>query len=117
MEVEDEIEFTDVAKIFIEDFDKGVDHFEDNEFVFVFVDNGDEVQWGVSFVDDFELLVFDEVAGFGFTSDDELIDLNGGKSTSLRNRCFYCWLKLWEYHLVRRERPCLLMRKKQWIMV
>ncbi len=44
MEVEDEIEFTDVAKIFIEDFDKGVDHFEDNELVFVFVNNGDEVQ-------------------------------------------------------------------------
>ncbi len=44
MEVEDQIEFTDVAKIFIEHFDEGVDHFEDNKLVFIFIDNCDEVQ-------------------------------------------------------------------------
>lgn len=31
-------------------------------------------------------------------------------------RCFSVWLRLEEYHLVSRDRPCLLIRKKQWII-
>ena len=40
-----------------------------------------------------------------------------GGGTYLRNRCFSCWDMLVEYHLVRRERPWRLMRKKQWIIL
>lgn len=116
MEVENEIQFTDVSEVFIEDFDEGVDGFEDDQFVVFFVDDGDEVKRGVSLVDDFVLLVLEEVAHLGFAGDDQLVDLGYGEITSLRKRCFSCWERLWEYHLVSLERPCLLIKKKQWIM-
>ena len=116
MEVEDQVQLTDVAEILIEYFHKCMNHFKYDELIFVLVHNRDKVKRGVSFVHNLILLVFDEIAGFGFTSDDELVYLNCGKSTSLRNLCFYCWLMLCEYHFVRRDRPCLLIRKKQWII-
>lgn len=76
MEVEDKIQLTDVAEVFIKHLDECMNHFKYNELIFVFVHNGDKIQGGVSFVHDFVLLVFDKVAGFGFTGDDELVDLD-----------------------------------------
>lgn len=76
MEVEDQVQFTDVSKILIEHFHKSMNHLQYNEFVFVLVNNGDKVQWGISFVDDFVLLVLEEVAHFGFTGDDQLVYLH-----------------------------------------
>lgn len=69
MEVEDEIKFADVSEVFIEDFDEGVNGFEDDEFVVVLVDDGDEIKGGVTFVDDFVFFVLEEVAHFGFAGD------------------------------------------------
>ena len=70
MEVEDQIQFAHIPKILIKHFHKCLDEFQDNELVFVFVDDGDKVETGISFVDDFVVLVLDKVAHFGFTSDD-----------------------------------------------
>jgi hypothetical protein len=70
VEVEDQIEFTDVSEIFIEDFNKRLHHFEDDEFVLVLVDDGDEVETGEAFVDYFELFVVEEIAHLGVASDD-----------------------------------------------
>ena len=67
-----------------------MDHFEYDELIFVLVHNRDKVKGSISFVYDFVLFVFYEVAGFGFTSDDQLVYLSCGKNTSLRNLCFYC---------------------------
>lgn len=117
MEVEDEVELADIPKIFIEDFNKCMDKFQDYELVVCFVHNGDKVQTCVSFIDNFVVLVIDEIAHFGFSGDNQLVHLNKAQGTSLRKRCFYCWVKLDEYHLVRRDLPCLLMRKKQWIIL
>lgn len=44
MEVKDKIEFTDVSKIFIENLNKSVDHFQDNKLIFVFINNGDKIK-------------------------------------------------------------------------
>jgi hypothetical protein len=57
VEVEDEVEFADVAEVFVEDFNKGLHHFEYDELVLILVDDGDEVETGVAFVYDFILLV------------------------------------------------------------
>lgn len=75
MEVEDKIQFTDVAKIFVEDFDECMNEFKDNKFVLILIHNGDKVEGSVAFVDDFVLFVLEEVAHFGFSGDNELVDL------------------------------------------
>lgn len=118
MEIKDKVELTDVSKIFIKNFDEGMNKFQYNQLIFVFINDCDKIQWSVSFVDDFVVFVLDKVAHFWFTGKYELIDLKLHKKwrTSLRNFCFSCWERLWLYHLVRRERPCLLIRKKQWII-
>ena len=48
MEVENEVEFADIVEVFIQNFNKKVDHFKDQELVVVLVDDGDEVETGVS---------------------------------------------------------------------
>lgn len=52
VKVEDEIEFTDIAKELIEDLDEEMDGFEIGEFVVVGVDTDTEEQAGVAPVDD-----------------------------------------------------------------
>ena len=44
MEIEDEIQLTDVSEVFIEDLYKGVNHLEDDQFIFVLINNGDKIQ-------------------------------------------------------------------------
>ena len=90
MEVEDQVQLTHVAEILIQHFHKCMNHFKYNQLILILVHNRDKVKGRISFVYNFVLLVFDEVAGFGFTSDDELVYLSCVKSTSLRNLCFYC---------------------------
>lgn len=75
MEIEDQIEFADVSEILVEDLNKGVDELKHNKLVLVLIDDGNEVETGVSLVDDFVLFVFQEIAHFGFTSNDKLIYL------------------------------------------
>ena len=48
MEVENQIEFTDVAKVSIQHFDEVVNEFQREEFVVGLVDTEDKVQAGVS---------------------------------------------------------------------
>jgi hypothetical protein len=113
VKIEDEVELAHVSEVFIEDFNEGLHEFKDNELVFVLIDNGDEVETGVSLVDDLVLLVVKEVAHLGVAGDHQLVHLHNRPITSLRMRCFSDWLRLDEYHLVKRERPWRLMRKKQ----
>ena len=44
MEIEDEIQLTDVSEVFIEDLYKRVNHLEDDQFIFVLINNGDKIQ-------------------------------------------------------------------------
>lgn len=67
MEVEDEVKFANIAEVFIQNLHKALHEFQHNEFVFIFINDGDEVQAGVTFVDDFVLLVVKEIAHFGIT--------------------------------------------------
>lgn len=83
MKVKDKIEFTDVSKIFIENLNKSVDHFQDNELIFVFINNGDKIKWSVSFVDNFVIFVLNKVAHFWFTGKYKLIDLTWIKKNVL----------------------------------
>lgn len=116
MKVEDKIEFADVAEVLVKYFYEALHEFKDDELVFVLVDDGDEVETGEAFVDDFVLFIVEEVAHLGLACDDHLVDLSTWNLTYFRMRCFSNWLRLELYHFVRRERPCLLIRKKQWIM-
>ena len=75
MEVEDEIELAHISKVLVQDLHEGVNEFEDDELVIIFVDDGDEVQTSVSFIDDFVFLVVDKIAHFGLPRDDYLVDL------------------------------------------
>jgi hypothetical protein len=88
VEVEDEVQFADISEVLVEYLHEALHEFEDDEFVLVLVDDGDEVETGVSFVDDLVLFVVEEVAHLGVARDDELVDLRGEGSTSFRMRCF-----------------------------
>lgn len=75
MEIEDEVELADVSEVLVEDLDEGVNELEHDELVVGLVDDHDEVETGVTLVDYLVVLVVDEVAHFGFPSDDQLVDL------------------------------------------
>ena len=95
-----------------------MDQLKNYQFIFIFVNNGYEIQAGITLVYDFIVLVVDEVAHFGLTRDDQLINLSlSPLSTYFRNLCFYFCDMLVEYHLVSRDLPCLLIKKKQWIII
>jgi hypothetical protein len=116
VEVEDEVEFAHISEVLVQYFYEALHEFEDDQLILVLVNDGDEVQTGVSLVDDLVLFVVQEIAHLGVASDHQLVHLRGGRGTSFRMRCFYDWFRFDEYHLVKRERPCRLIRKKQWII-
>jgi hypothetical protein len=117
VEVEDKVELAYISKVFVQDLHEGLHQFEDDQLVLVLVHDCYEVEGSESFVDNFELLVIKEIAHFGASGDDHLVDLPYDLSTSFKIRCFSDWLRFIEYHLVSRDLPCLLIRKKQWIIV
>lgn len=117
MKIEDKIKLAYVTKIFIKDFNKWLHHFQHNKFILVFINDGNKVETGESFVDYFKLFVVQKIAHFGTASNYQLIDLNLLVFTSLRMRCFYVCERLLEYHLVSLDLPCLLIKKKQWIIL
>lgn len=88
MEVENKVQFAHIPEVLVQYFHEALHEFEDDEFVFVLIDDGDEVETGVSLVDDLVLFVVEEVAHLGVTRDDELVHLDSGGSTSFRMRCF-----------------------------
>lgn len=69
MEIEDEIELADIAKIFIQDFYKGVNEFEYNKFIIILIHNSNKVQTCISLVDNLVFLVVNEITHFGFSRD------------------------------------------------
>ena len=62
MEVEDEVQFADISKIFIEDLNEALHEFEHDELIFILIDDGDEVETGISLVHYLILLVVQKVA-------------------------------------------------------
>ena len=117
MEIEDKIEFAHISKIFVKHLYEWMDEFQDDEFIIGFVNNSDEVETCITLVDNFIFFVVDEIAHLGFAGDDQLIHLMMHRNfTSFRNLCFSCCDKFVEYHFVNRDRPCRLIRKKQWII-
>jgi hypothetical protein len=69
MEVEDEIELTDITEIFIQDFYKGMNELKYNKFIIVLIHNSNKVQTCVSLVDDLVFLVVNEITHFGLSRD------------------------------------------------
>lgn len=69
MEVENEIKFANISKILIQYLNKTLHELEDDELVFVLIDDGDEIQTGIALIDDLVLLVIKEIAHFGVTGD------------------------------------------------
>ena len=70
VEIEDEIQFADIAEVAIQDFNKGLHEFEDDELVLILVDNCYEIQARVSLIDNFVLFVIYEIAHLGISGDD-----------------------------------------------
>jgi hypothetical protein len=62
MEVEDEVKFAHISKIFIQDLNKALHEFEHDQLIFILIDDGDEVETGISLVHYLVLLVVQEVA-------------------------------------------------------
>jgi len=69
MEVEYEIQLADIAEVFVEDLHEALHQFQYDQFILVLVDDGYEVETGVSLVDDLVLLVVQEIAHLGVTRD------------------------------------------------
>lgn len=69
MEVENEIQFADISEIFVEDLHEALHEFQHDELILVLVDDGYEVETGVSLVDDLVLLVIQEITHLGVTGD------------------------------------------------
>lgn len=116
VEVEDEVEFAHISKIFVEDLHKWLDQFKDDELVLIFVDNCDEVQTCITLVDYFVVFVVEEIAHFWLACQDHCVHLIKPTLTSRKNLCFSFWDMAELYHLVSRDRPCRLIKKKQWII-
>ncbi len=57
MEVEDEIQFTDVSEVFVEDFNETLHELKDYQFILVLIHDGDKVQTCESFIYYFVFLV------------------------------------------------------------
>lgn len=69
MEVENEIQLADVAEVLVEDLHEALHEFQHDELVLVLVDDGYEVETGVSLVDDLVLLVVQEITHLWITGD------------------------------------------------
>lgn len=67
MEVEYEVQLADIAEVFVEDLHEALHQFQDDQLILVLVDDGYEVETGVSLVDDLVLLVVQEIAHLGVT--------------------------------------------------
>lgn len=67
MEVEYEVQLADIAEVFVEDLHEALHQFQHDQLILVLVDDGYEVETGVSFVDDLVLLVVQEIAHLGVT--------------------------------------------------
>ena len=89
MEVENEIQLADISKIFIQDLNKTLHKFEHDQLVLILIDDGYEVETGISFINYFVVLVVEEIAHLGLACDDQLVDLTRRHGTSLRILCFY----------------------------
>jgi hypothetical protein len=50
MEVENQVEFTYISEVFVEDLHEHLHQLEDNQLVMVFVNNCDKIQTRVAFV-------------------------------------------------------------------
>ena len=54
-EIENQVQFADVAEVAVEGFDQAVKDFEGEEFVGVGIEASDEIQTGVPFINDFDI--------------------------------------------------------------
>ena len=70
MEVENDVKFTDIPEVPVKAFHIMVNQFKNNQLVVFFVTQRNEVQAGISFVNYFVLVPFDEVGEFAGSSDD-----------------------------------------------
>lgn len=50
MEVEDEIEFADISKVFVEDLHKALHEFQNNQLIMILIHDGYEVKTGVALI-------------------------------------------------------------------
>ena len=76
MEVEDQVQFAHIPEILVKDLHKALHQFEDDEFIFIFVNDGDEVETSVAFVDNFVVFEIEEVTHLGLSCNDQLIHLH-----------------------------------------
>ena len=70
MEVEDEIQFTDVGEVAVENLDKVVDDFQDVKLIVVQVHTHAKIEAGVALVHHAEAPPLNKIAQFGPSGDD-----------------------------------------------
>ncbi len=75
MEVEDKIQFADVAKVAIQNLDKVVDSLKVNQLIVLIVDEEDEVEGGITLVHNLAILPRNKVALLASTFQDLFTDL------------------------------------------
>ena len=67
MEVEDEVKFTNITKIFIKNLHKTLHKFKNNKLIFILIHNGYKIETSVSFVNDLVLFVVKKITHFWIT--------------------------------------------------
>jgi hypothetical protein len=75
IEIEHDVEFADVAEVLVEGLHEEVDELQVQQFVVVDVDADGEVESGVPFVDDLEVVELHEVGLLGIPHHDHSMDL------------------------------------------
>ena len=116
MEVENKVKFTYISKIFVENLHKWLHKLQYYQLIFIFINDCYEVQTSESFVYYLPLFIIQKITHLRTSSYHHLIHLHSFTTTYFNNLCFSDWLKFIEYHLVRRDRPWRLIKKKQWII-
>ena len=76
VKVDDQVQLTDIAKIFVEYFNKSMDQFQNQELVVSLIDDSDEIKTGISLIDYLVVFVVYKVAHFGFSGNYELVNLS-----------------------------------------
>ena len=93
-----------------------MDQLQNDKFIMSFINDCNEVQTSISLIYNLIILIVNEIAHLWLSCNYQLIHLSNFQSTSFKKRCFSCCDKFEEYHFVKRERPCLEIKKKQWII-
>ncbi len=70
MKVENQVQFTDIPEISIENLHEGVNQFQNDKLIIIFVNNCNEVETSISLVHYLVLFIVEKIAHLWFSRND-----------------------------------------------